>query len=898
MSDSIAGPSACRKIAVAGDISYDFNLYGASSGEASQFSVTLGGAAIIHRLLALCPRPGDVPKVVFASAEPHVVANGAPMAGLWKAEEAGPLFKATRVGSKPARVWRSQQTIGLGQAKDLVDAIRAVELPQAESAADCDLLVLNDDASTFRFGSGYYHWPVAVSDKPKWIVLKMTFPLCAGDLWWTLALNPETVGRLVVVLRAGDLRRHGVRISERVSWERSALDLTGELLHDPLLVQLRQARCVVVTMGSEGALVMSRDEGKPPSFQLIFDPSFMEGEWPGDGVIAGESYGYTAVMTAAVAWGLCCGNADLAMAVERGLAACRLLRAKGHGGEAPAGVTPGMPVTELASVIAWGLPDVSWITGQDVLERSSLGRWGTVEVPHELAKEPAMEHRGLCPRWRILESASDRTLGPDTEPLYGLARRMAVFGPSKGLPNVPVAQFGKLSTVDRDEIEALRNIKRLIQRHNGDKKANKPLSLAVFGPPGAGKSFGVIEIAKQVLGESNPVLTFNLSQFQGPEALIGLFHQVRDKVLEGGLPLVFWDEFDSRDGYWLQYFLAPMQDGKVQEGQITHPLGKCVFVFAGATSYSFEHFKRERDGVAGTDWMNKKGPDFVSRLAGYLNVLGPNQRKKFNEQGQWEDDSTDVCFPVRRAVLLRPWLDLSGKRKDERLDIDGGLLAALLESKEYRHGVRSMERIVRSIAAGPRPLSRAGLPPDEVLGLDVELKDFKPIMHRSRSFEISAEELAPFVHNFYLELSHQEKWKLPYDMPYAELPDPVKGDNIAAARRIPWVLGLAGLYLVRGKEPQEAETVDAVLKANLKMLAEEEHDLWVAFKKLHGWKLGPRDDEKKRHPSLKPYKDLDERDQKKDRDAVLHYPDIAAFAGCRITRTMPRDPDASGCSPQ
>jgi hypothetical protein len=195
-------------------------------------------------------------------------------------------------------------------------------------------------------------------------------------------------------------------------------------------------------------------------------------------------------------------------------------------------------------------------------------------------------------------------------------------------------------------------------------------------------------------------------------------------------------------------------------------------------------------------------------------------------------------------------------------------------------------------------LSRAGLPPDEVLGLDVELKDFKPIMYRSRSFEISAEELAPFVHNYYLELSHREGWKLPYDMPYKQLPDPVKGDNIAAARRIPWVLGLAGLYLVRGKGLQEVEAVKAVLDVNLKMLAEEEHDLWVAFKKLHGWKLGPRDDAKKLHPSLKPYKDLDEKDQKKDRDSVLHYTDIAAFADCRITRTMPRDPGASGCSPQ
>jgi len=35
------------------------------------------------------------------------------------------------------------------------------------------------------------------------------------------------------------------------------------------------------------------------------------------------------------------------------------------------------------------------------------------------------------------------------------------------------------------------------------------------------------------------------------------------------------------------------------------------------------------------------------------------------------------------------------------------------------------------------------------------------------------------------------------------------------------------------------------------------HDIWVAGKKADGWKLGKRNDEKKRHPCLIPYEDLD-----------------------------------------
>src|SRR5450756_1903090 len=104
------------------------------------------------------------------------------------------------------------------------------------------------------------------------------------------------------------------------------------------------------------------------------------------------------------------------------------------------------------------------------------------------------------------------------------------------------------------------------------------------------RSFGVKALAKGILGSKVPFLEFNLSQFKSPDELIGAFHRVRDAVLRGITPVAFWDEFDSQSYTWLQYLLAPMQDGAFQDGQITHPIGKCIFIFAGGTSPTLQGF--------------------------------------------------------------------------------------------------------------------------------------------------------------------------------------------------------------------------------------------------------------------------------------------------------------------
>ena len=132
--------------------------------------------------------------------------------------------------------------------------------------------------------------------------------------------------------------------------------------------------------------------------------------------------------------------------------------------------------------------------------------------------------------------------------------------------------------------EALHNISCLISEYC-ESRQKTPLSIAVFGPPGSGKSFAVEHVASSIRPGEIKKITFNLSQLSGPVDLLDTFHQIRDIALSGNISLVFWDEFDSllqnQPLGWLKYFLVPMQDGTFQEGQITHRIGRCSFVFSG-----------------------------------------------------------------------------------------------------------------------------------------------------------------------------------------------------------------------------------------------------------------------------------------------------------------------------
>lgn len=771
------------------------------------------------------------------------------------------------------QVWRLNAPLGYGDGPETGSSTA----PARADGPPADVLVLDDGGLGFRYQRSQAAWPRQLlpdgGTPPRWIVLKMSAPLGQGDLWRLLKTNHAD--RLVAVVSIRDLRHEEVLVSSGSSWESTALDLAHELERNPAVNDLLRCRHLIIALDSEGALHASREPGeREPQFRLTYDPQFLEGESAAG--LSGTAVGFMSCLTAAVVRECVKASGDAAPDVESGiragLSAMRRLREAGHG-KVGASAAPGFPLVEVAEEILapkLRLQDTR-IPNCSEIDPAQRATWSIITSTH-LQSEPA-------------------------RPLYGLASRVARHGLSQ-FGGVPFARFGKLFTVDRTEIESLRAIERLVVAYLRSPGEERPLSLAVFGPPGSGKSFGVKQLAeaiyKREYGKAAPRIEFNLSQFVDPEQLIGAFHAVRDKVLEGLTPLVFWDEFDSRDFFWLQYLLAPMQDGKFNEGQITHPIGKCIFVFAGGTSYNFANFGPQPGTAFAKDFKLKKGPDFKSRLSGYLDVLGPNPRPRADADPdrapeEWIDDETDICFPLRRALLIRSMLRLDD---DQQLQIDSGILAALLELKRYKHGARSLEKIEALLSedGGVKAIRRSALPPRELIDMHANYAELLKIANRDLLFRTYAPDIAPFIHEDWRANKQQQKKDFPYNLPYKEIPDWLQEENIAAAERISRILALVGLKIVPEDPaaPEPADDVVSILRQHLELLAEEEHDGWMDHKLRNDWQPGPRDDKNRRHDGLIPYRELPDPVKQFDRNSVEKFPQLVTSAGFRIVPAGPQ----------
>jgi len=476
---------------------------------------------------------------------------------------------------------------------------------------DADIVILEDAGNGFRSQEKY--WPSALLENGKKpvVICKMSRPLAAGDLWDKVRKDHSE--KLVVIISAEDLRAGGVNISRCLSWEKTAKEFVWQMASNPDLLALANCANLIVRFGLEGAIHMHK--GNIVESCLYFDPLTIEDSFKEK--YPGEMQGLSSVFTAALAARIAGSNAGgdisdvVGEGIRDGILASRRLFRYGYGKNID------QPFPKILE-----------------LQENEHDNIADIIIPNPTGSQLADPNF-----WCILKEIKGTML---EDIAYDIVKK----GETAALKYVPVGNFGKLKTVDRAEIESFQSIKNLIHEYVNSQRSARPLSIAVFGPPGSGKSFAVTEVAKSIAPGRVVRLEFNVSQFRSPSDLINAFHRIRDCALKGIIPLVFFDEFDSpfEDKLgWLKYFLSPMQDGSFRDNESVHPIGKSIFVFAGGTNNTFQDFSTDDSTSA---FKNAKGPDFLSRLRGYVNILGPNPA-----------DPDDTVFVIRRAMLLRSLLE-------------------------------------------------------------------------------------------------------------------------------------------------------------------------------------------------------------------------------------------------
>jgi hypothetical protein len=857
-----------KKIVVAGDVTIDWLMWrvkakdpGGKGGpeplnwklyQGTRMTPRPGGALLLARLVqeatglpVLAPGlrnlPNIPPKDILHSL---VLLEGSPY--------------TTEEKDKKNLVFRVKQNLGYNGPED--GKVRPLKVQGDEAGAD--LVVLDDAGNGFRDEEEV--WPLAVTTtghKPL-VILKMSRPLQTGGLWQRLRRDHDQ--NLVVVISADDLRAEGVKISRQLSWERTAMDFVWQMANNHNLDDLKQCRNLIVRFGLDGAIHYYQGEAGPEA-QLYYDPLRQEGgfkEEVGRGGMIGLSIAFVAALTDRIA---AAGLEGMGEGVRHGILSSRRLLKLGFVQSHSRPDYPGKAIFQ-------PLPEEK---KESPIKAIALPRPGAPECA-----EPGY--------WTILGSQAQ-------ERLEEVANNFARTGTDAVLDPVPVGQFGKLKTLDRTEIESLQSIKNLMGEYLQQVHQPRPLSLAVFGPPGSGKSFTATQVAESVAKDIKR-LDFNLSQWNVPEDLIKALHQVRDVVLQGKVPLVFFDEFDSKfrneELGWLKCFLEPMQDGTFKEGETTHPIGKAIFVFAGGTCQTLQEFCREdldRKGLSEDQkeatrkaFKDAKGPDFVSRLRGFVNILGVNPGET---QGR--------LHLIRRALLLRGMLQRKAPQLFDgrgHLRIDGGVLEALLKVSRYKHGARSLEAVLdMSRLSGRRVFEPAALPPAEQLRLHVEPEQFCRLLVQEVVFESMVEKLAQKVHERFCE-DNKEK-KSPNDpgmQPWEILAEHYKDANRNQVKHTKVKLKAIGYGVipVGDRQPKLSEFTPAEIET----MAILEHDRWLAEKVQAGWRYGPRrDDQEKTNPCIVPWEDLSEAEKDKDRQAVRAIPEFLEEIGFEVYPLVPEE---------
>ncbi len=696
------------------------------------------------------------------------------------------------------------------------------------------------------------------------ILYKANVPLNENNLFECIADNYGH--QLVTIIHADHLRESGLNLSKKLSWDATLDDLFVHLSSLPYYNTLSKSKIIIIRFGLEAALVIgqldSRSEAsaslRESTYKFFYIPEKCEDEIKENS--GGLMQGITSAFVVAfintyltekkenLNSDAICIN-PIINSMHAAIKFMKMGYCKNADGELI------YPIKEL----------VDLEPSNENIKLLDLSNYHHLKYRNTLANYIFLNSKSL-----VESHAMDFVL----------------HGVSNFIKRIPLAIFGELCTYDRDEIESFRTFRKMVMEYLSRSNEKKPLSYAVFGPPGSGKSFGIKKILES-LKIKTQILEKNISQFESYKDLIHVFQEARDINLGGKLPIIFFDEFDSnynsnRFG-WLKYFLAPMQDSLFKDGESMHPIGKAIFIFAGGTSKTFEEFSfpltsSDEDPTYvkdKSDYKSAKVSDFISRLKGFIDIKGIDCKEL----------STDLLYPLRRALVLRGLLLKVPNILDSNnnISIDSNLLGALLKIPKFEHGSRSLEAIISmSDLQNAKTFQKTNLPSNQLLNMLLNTDEFMKSMNDKILKPETIEKLAKAIHEDWLEKEKAKGSQKETVKEWAALDEPTRNSNRDQALDIVRKLELLKYKII---DFQPGNSLTEFNQNDLNKMAKMEHERWMSEKIANGWIYGkPRKDSAKIHNDLVAWVKLNKNTKEYDRNAIRLIPQLLKSVGLGIVK--------------
>lgn len=881
-----------NSVLIGGDLIIDHHTYRGSRKKAAwtkkvgtESVSTLGGAHLTYSLIKQFNQGANVDCWYDPELALNAIKSGHPE------NQAYAEWETSKDGTR-----HFKRRLGYGVVEDIRKSLDYERIHRSNTD-NIDMLVIDDGALGFRHSS-------VTSEMPRYkcCILKTNQPLLDGYLWKTL-MNRERIDKLITLISIDELREYDIKVSKGVSWEQTCLDLCYELVKHSMLKHLIKCKFLVVSMGAAGAVVIKNGSRKRTAeFALAYDPGFLEGEWETKksvdaiGRMSAFTAGFTNNMLYKDVRDL--DNLTIADVIESAKNGILYLRTMMQ-------LKTGWPVSADGT-------DPKAIFVDDLALQSGY-TFSDAFIPSPYWYRPRSEYLKES-SWSIFFDNYDRKLKPSdpvqkyTENIVLLAASWAARNGLQTLKYIPYLEYRKLFTIDRHEIESLRNIHRLLSRYMASDSA-RPFNLGVSGPPRTDRRFPVKHIIYSLFGKKDfkkrgIFLTFNLAQFNDKKDFSGAFRLIRNQAMKGKLPVVFWEDIDSGNFKWVRLLLSPMKDGLIQGKKDIRYTGKCIFIFTGSSEKGKFLYKPEEplDG-----WFSKKTMklqrkriklfkarkvlEFRNNLDASLSISSVNKQDAYSadQENLIGESQVDLMYPVRRALHLRSVL---GMKNSSKLKMDPGLIMAFLKTDEYKHGARSMTSILEHLKKDPsRKISRSELPSAKFMNGHLDFDRFMNIANANRTGKLPVEELAKAIHMTWVENVNAKSSQPTINQEYDTLPAALKFDYLLTAKRILYLITSQGFKVVRKEDLRPTMMVEFKIRHikdtnELEVMAKEEHRGWTDARYRAGWRKGSqRNDYLKKDPNLVDYTKLNSRDKEKDRNTIQFIPDYFEKLNYKIVRS-------------